>query len=173
MNMQTSVREQLQFWHDTLDQMLSECDAAALNRRVEGATIGSIGSIYAHIVFVEDVLVHGRLRGRTPIYVEGAWEAKTGVAFCGDPPMATPEWSAAVRMDAAPFGAYARTVYAATDAYLAGLADADTVRTVSSPLLGGRTVSWYLSTLIATHLPAHAGEIAALKGLQGLKGLPF
>jgi hypothetical protein len=30
-----------------------------------------------------------------------------------------------------------------------------------------------VSAIVATHLPAHAGEIAALKGVQGYKGLPF
>jgi len=28
-------------------------------------------------------------------------------------------------------------------------------------------------SILGTHLTGHAGEIAALKGVQGMKGLPF
>lgn len=38
---------------------------------------------------------------------------------------------------------------------------------------GEYPLGWALSVLIAQHAAAHSGEIAALKGVQGLKGLPF
>jgi hypothetical protein len=63
-------------------------------------------------------------------------------------------------------------VQASVDGYLAGLPDSDLSRKISGPF-GEQTVEWVIVTLLGTHLPQHAGEIAALKGVQGLKGLPF
>ena len=62
--------------------------------------------------------------------------------------------------------------YAATDAYLAGLPDADLERKVQGPA-GDTTVGWMIAVVLGTHFPQHVGEIAALKGVHGLKGLPF
>ncbi len=60
---------------------------------------------------------------------------------------------------------------AATDAYLERLADEDLDREVT--MMGGtRQVADALTT-VAAHTLEHSGEIAALKGVQGGKGLPY
>jgi hypothetical protein len=75
-------------------------------------------------------------------------------------------------MDLPKFQEFAKAVYANTDAYLATLSDADLERKIQGPA-GETTLGWFLTTILATHFPGHAGEIAALKGVQGMKGLPF
>jgi len=76
-------------------------------------------------------------------------------------------------MDLPPFREYGKAVYTATDAYIAGLSDADLERKVDTRLIGEQTVAFVLGTFVAWHVANHCGEIAALKGVQGLKGLPF
>jgi hypothetical protein len=44
---------------------------------------------------------------------------------------------------------------------------------MSASGLGVRTVDWCLSALITSHINNMAGEISALKGVQGAKGYPF
>ena len=172
MNVQSAVRQQLGFWHGALEQMVSDCSQEVLHKNLPEATITSIASIYAHIVFSEDFIVHGWLQGKPILYEAQGWGPKLGVKFPGPPPEMTPEWGRAVRMDLPPFQEYAKAVHAATDAYLAGLPDAELERKVQTPA-GEQPIAWAIATILGTHAPQHIGEIAALKGVQGLKGLPF
>lgn len=171
MKVQDSLRTQLDFWHGTIEQMMADC-GGVLHKEIPGSTANSIAATYAHGVIAEDVIANVFLQGGQPLYHAGGWEAKTGVAFPGVPPAMTPEWSAAIKMDLPAFQQYAKAVYAATDAYLAALPDADLDKTTQGPF-GETTIGWMVSMLLATHPVGHAGEIAALKGVHGLKGLPF
>ena len=67
-----------------------------------------------------------------------------------------------------------KTVYAATDEYLASLSDDDLNRSLNLAGLGvgQQTLGWLL-TLMLANVNWHTGEIACLKGLQGAKGYPF
>ncbi len=171
MNVQSAVRQQLGFWHDALGQMLGDCSPEVLHKSVPDATITSIASIYSHLVFAEDVIVQGMLQGKAPLYHAQGWAGKLGIEM-RIPPEMDPAWAKTVNMDPAAFQDYAKAVYAATDSYLAGLPDSDLGRKVNTPA-GEQSVAWCLATILGTHLPQHVGEIAALKGVQGLKGLPF
>lgn len=170
MNAQDTVRQQLAFWHGTVDSMLKDV-GDKLNTQLKDSTCGSIASIYAHMVFAEDGIVNGMFQGKPVLYAADGWDAKTGVKHPGGP-MQTPEWASDVKMDLATFQNYAKKVYAQTDAYLANLSDAELERKVQGPV-GETTIGWFLTTILGTHFPGHAGEIAALKGVQGMKGLPF
>jgi hypothetical protein len=170
MNAQQAVKDQLAFWHGIGNSVLGDC-ADALNKRVDNAKVGSISSIYAHMVFAEDNIVNGMIQGKPSIYASGGWEAKTGVKS-PDGPMQNADWAAGVNMDLAKFQDYAKEVFANTDAFLAGLSDAELERKIQGPV-GETTVGWFVVNILATHFPQHLGEIAALKGVHGLKGLPF
>ena len=173
MNMQTAVRQQLTGSHGTLRHMLSDCDSEVLNMTLPNATIGSIASIYAHAVIAEDVFVHARFQDGQPLYQSGGWEGRTGVPFPGIPPAMTPEWAAALNMDLPKFQEYAEAVFAATDSYLANLPDSELERKIQGAAGGEYTLAWGIAILLCQHAAQHSGEIAALKGVQGLKGLPF
>ena len=172
MSTQSAVRQQLAFWHGALDQIMGDCGQEVLNKNLPDATITSVASVYAHLVFAEDVIVHALLQGKAVLYETDGWAAKTGVAFPGVPPEIKPEWARALRMDLPSFQEYAKWVHSAVDSYLGGLPDSDLGRKVPGPF-GEQTVEWVVVNLLGTHAPQHAGEIAALKGVQGLKGLPF
>jgi len=172
MNTQQAVREQLNFWHGTLDGMVSECTADALHKAIPGSTTNTIAVTYAHAVLSEDFIVNDMLQEKATLAQEAGWEAKTGVPLPSTPPAMWVEWGADIKLNLAPFQEYAKSVYAATDAYVAGLSDADLNRKVMGPA-GETTVGWMIAVILATHVPSHAGEVAALKGVHGAKGLPF
>jgi hypothetical protein len=170
-NVQESVRTQLGFWHGVVDGMVADCGPDVAHKNVDGATITSIAAVYAHVVFSEDAIVHGMLQGKPTIYQNDGWEAKTGVAFPGPMP-SLGDWAKSLQMNVPAFQQYAKEVWAATDAYLSSVSEADLEKKVQTPA-GEQNVAWAISVILGTHTPQHTGEIAALKGVQGLKGLPF
>jgi hypothetical protein len=171
MSTQSAVRQQLSFWHGVLDPVMGDC-GEVLHDDLPESTITSIASIYAHLVWAEDTIVQGMLQGKPPIYQTDGWEKKTGAIWPGMPPSLNPEWAKALKMNLPAFQEYAKAVFAASDAYLSALPDAELSRKVQTPI-GEQDVEWALATLLGTHAPQHIGEIAALKGVHGLKGLPF
>jgi hypothetical protein len=169
MNVPEAVREQLRFWHGTLDQMLAECTDDVLER-TQG-TNNTIAVTWVHAVFAEDGIVQGMLQGKPPLLVSEGWDKKTGVPLA-NPPRVSPEWIAQIKLDRHAFTEYSKAVYAATDAYLGALSPDDLGKKMQSPF-GEQTLGFLVAVLLGTHFPGHAGEIAAMKGMHGLKGLPF
>ncbi|MEX0786223.1 MAG: DinB family protein [Dehalococcoidia bacterium] len=169
MNSAQAVQQQLGFWHGALDNVMGDC-GDALNKELPGATVTSIAAIYAHLVFAEDTIVNGMIQGKPPIYPQDGREATTGVPFPGNPGMG--DWAKGLQMNYPAFQEYAKEVFANTDVYLSAVSEADLQKKVQTPA-GEQPVEWVVVTLLGTHAPQHIGEIAALKGVQGLKGLPF
>ncbi|HEY3111039.1 MAG TPA: DinB family protein [Chloroflexota bacterium] len=165
------VRNSLADAHWLLEQVIDRLGEDALHWRPPG-TANTIGATYAHVVSSEDVFVHETLQRRRPLG-DGEWAGRDGIS------LPTPrrgadwfEWSRRVRVDVAAARAYAAAVYTDSDAYLAGL-DADALaRPPDAPIPGGQTLSWLVNNLLVQHAALHSGEIAVLRGLQGLKGLP-
>jgi hypothetical protein len=169
-NSQQAVAQQLGFWHGALNGIMGDC-GDALNKPVEGATINSIAAVYAHIVCSEDMIVNGMCKGEPPMFKADKWQGNIGVSFPGDQPFMG-DWGKSYKMDYAKFKEYAEAVFANTDQYLANVTDAQLQEKTQSPI-GEQTKEWVITVLLGTHLPQHTGEIAALKGVHGLKGLPF
>ncbi len=130
------------------------------------------GAQYAHAIVAADAIALGVLMGGAPLFAS-SWAGKTGVSQ--PQPQATQEWARTVQVDLPALHAYAAAVAAAADAFVAGLSESDLDRQIdlSAVGLGQRSLDWVLSALIAGHLNNMAGEISALKGLQGAKGYPF
>jgi hypothetical protein len=172
MNIQQTVRETLAFWHKQVADSVAELRPEYLHGIAPGSSMNTIAATYAHIVMSEDLLIQDRLRGVQPIFGAGNWDQKTGLPWIGDPPMQSPEWLAAVRVDPQSFAPYAADVFDATDAFLGSMPDADLDRTVMG-LARETTAGQLLIVGVMVHFVAHAGEIAAIKGTFGMKGLPF
>jgi hypothetical protein len=172
MRAQALLQQQLAGYHDILEQTIADCQQDTLDKNLPGATITSVGSVYAHVVFSEDEILHGMLQGKPALYRAESWASRTGV----EPP-STPdfkaEWARTVKLNLPAFREYAKAVYGATDAYIAALSDADLERKVQTGFIGEQTVAFVVSNILGWHVAEHNGEIAALKGVQGLKGLPF
>ena len=142
---------------------------AQINEREGNGTAGSIGSIYAHIVLSQDNLM-SRFLGEPTIYESRGWNEKLGVENPGV--FQTPEWSATVKVTKQ-FDDYANEVFARTEEALGSLTEEDLAKPMEG--FGGQPVPALalIANIGLIHVNEHAGEIAALKGVHGLKGLGF
>ncbi len=176
----TALREVLAAGHGVLEATMADVTADVAAWRPPGTAL-PIAACYAHVVVAEDGMVNGILKGGVPLFF-GEWAGRTGLSAL--PPMPDPQagatsgwsvWARTVTADLAALRRYAAAVYAASDAFLAGLGDEDLPRPLDLTAfgLGMRTVGFLVTEGLAPHAFVHGGEIACLKGLQGLKGSPF
>jgi hypothetical protein len=134
--------------------------------RLPGSTANTIGQTIFHFYHTEDRIVHGPAQGKPTVFEGGGWKEKLGVDR-------ETIWTTTTVPDVEQLRAYARAVAADSAAYLQATDGADWAREVQGP--GGRMMSLasLLSIGLVIHKMAHCGEIAALLGCQGVKGLPF
>ncbi len=90
----------------------------------------------------------------------------------GLPPNPMEIWGHSATISGAAMKEYAEQVQKVTLDYIGTLSDADLDRQVDTQFFGMQNVA-YLLQLAAMHAAGHAGDLAAVKGSQGLKGLPF
>lgn len=167
------IREQLQQAHEFLEMTMADVTAEQAAWK-PGGNANPLGAAYAHLVTGEDGFVNAYLQGGAPLFA-GEWAGKTGLSEPPPPDREWQAWGARLTVDLPAFRDYARAVYAASDAYLAGLKDADLERRLdlSQVGLGEQTLGWVLGAGVVGHVQAHWGEICCLKGLQGGKGFPI
>lgn len=137
---------------------------------VPGGTTNTISATFVHLMNAEDHFIQKIIQGKPSIWETENWSEKTGIS---KPPGMGGGWDdfKENHTEIQPLLDYKAAVWAATDAYLASLTTEDLDREVN--FAGGiRTVADIL-LLTASHSLSHNGEIAALKGLQGVKGLPI
>jgi hypothetical protein len=181
------VREQLRAAWETLEGTAQDVSPEIANWIPPGKAL-PIGASYAHAIFSQDETVNGMMRGGKPLYA-AEFAGKTGASELQPAPETAgsgtvdPEdwgrafaaWSRRLRVDLPLLHAYGAGVFDATDAWLATLSDADLKGPVDlAPIgLGPSTVAFVLTNFVIGHTFCHTGEIAALKGIRGLKGYPF
>ena len=170
MNIGDILKDQYEQGHAILDGVLADIDTALVNQQTEPGTLGSIGSIYAHMVFTEDGIMSAA-QGKTAMYESAGWDKRIGIQTPGL--RQTAEWAEGVTLDLPLFKDYAKEVFAATEKYVASLSGDDLEREMTG--VGGRQVklAMMIGTVGTIHIAEHTGEIAAIKGMHGLKGLPF
>jgi len=165
----------LEFITHQIAQMRSQTTAVVadlteeqLNWPAPGTT-NTIGAMYLHISTAEDTLIHTVIQGIPRLWESGDWADKINISK----PPSRGDWSSVKdkSLALAPILAYQQVIQAATTAYVTALSDAELARPVT---FGGRSevVADILARLVV-HATFHAGEIAAIKGVHGLKGLPF
>ena len=102
-----------------------------------------------------------------PVFKNGGWEEKLGISNVA---LRQDEELASLTIDLEVFREYAKAVGTATDEFLANATDEQLEKKIGvsqMPLIE------ILANIGVPHMAEHWGEIAALKGVQGLKGLPF
>lgn len=171
MNAMRILRDELKQGHDILEQAVAGLPADQLHHRGAGSTIQSIATVYAHTVMSEDRLMNDKIHERAPLFDRENWAAKAGIEmppFGGD----YESWVASIAdVDFASLRDYAEAVYAESDATMAGLTESDLDRMVK--FVDEMPLGSFLGTVIAWHAVHHGGEVCALKGVLGGKGLPF
>jgi uncharacterized damage-inducible protein DinB len=133
-------------------------------------TANTISATFVHLMNSEDHFIQEVLQGKPTVWESRGWSEKTGIQ---KPPSIGEDWSEYKRrqIQIQPLMEYMAEVWAATDSYLASVTRDDLDRRLE---FAGRerSVGDMLHLSIAQSY-SHAGEIAALKGIQGIKGLPI
>ena len=165
------LREQLKEAHQLLEDTLGDVTPEQLHFRPSGHAL-PIGAAYAHVIFVEDILVQQVLKKEPALFAAGT---KSGASepmpsFTEGDWERYEEWTRRVRIDLPKLRAYGKEVYAATDAYLASLTESDLDQWVA---FFKSSLASMISRGLIGHVDNLTGEISAVKGLQGLKGYPF
>jgi hypothetical protein len=138
------LRAQVQEVHRELDEGLTEWLRALAP--FAPPTGSRVVALYVHAATTEDVTIQSLLRRVAPIY-ETAWAGKGPAHYS--------------TADLVPLRAYAQQVFAATDAYLAGLAPDEVNAVVDLSRLdqGQPTVAWVVSKFIVLQLAQIYGEL--------------
>jgi DinB family protein len=128
-------------------------------------TANAIGKTHVHAMTSVDLFINGTLAG-----AEMRWKAFA--AEQGLPPNPIEIWSFSGEISLDAMKTYSHGVQEAALAYVASLTDPDLDREVDTAFFGKQTAAFMIG-LTGIHVMGHGGDMAAVKGLQGLKGLPF
>ncbi|MGE3909605.1 MAG: DinB family protein [Chloroflexota bacterium] len=132
-------------------------------------TANQVGVTWLHLLTTEDSFMQRVMQGGERLWDTGGWEARLSAIV----PARGKSWDDVVRsaLRVEDLLAYSAAVRAATDRYLDALTPADLDREYL--FNGEMTAGGIVLTRYVSHTIGHVGEIAALKGVQGIKGLPF
>ena len=155
--------------HHQADDAMKDTTAAEFNWAPPG-TANPISAILVHYLTSEDFFIQTVIQGKRQLWEEGGWSEKTGVK---NVPGYGGNWDEFKHKTLAmePVLSYQQAVRAATDSYLKTLTPPELERKVK--FAGGDQPTITVLSLLARHVIFHSGEIAALKGVQGSKGLPY
>ena len=163
------LREQFQTMHQLMDMTIADCSPEVLEKKEDGWTINKIGSLYAHSFIAEDMMVNGMGKDGTPLLMSDGWAQKLGIE---KPNPYQDEHLADLTIDLEALREYATAIAQSTEDFLANATDEQLNKEIEGPN-GKQPFISFFSKIGLTHIAGHWGEIAALKGVQGLKGLPF
>jgi hypothetical protein len=163
------VHQLIEAAHGQTDDTMKDTTVEQFNWTPPG-TANPISAVFVHLLNSEDFFVQNIIQEKPQLWDTGDWSEKTGVK---NTPGYGDNWDefkhASLALD--PVLAYQQVVRAATDSYLDKITPDDLERKVK--FAGGESTVAAVLILLASHTLCHAGEIAALKGVQGTKGLPY
>lgn len=134
------------------------------NWKPEG-TANNIAKSHVHAMSSIDFFINATLVGGQMIWPELVAQHRL-------PENPTEIWAHASPLPFAPMKEYGIRVQKSALDYVSSLSGADLDREVDTHFFGKKNVA-FLVSLSGVHAMGHGGDIAAIKGLQGLKGLPF
>lgn len=164
MDAPTYAKTQLESVFGLLNTCADGMDEAQYNHQPEG-TCNRIAQQHVHTVSAIDFFINTLAAGG-----EAGWPAVAEQH--GFPANPLEIWKHDGAISPAAIKEYAADVQRRALEYLGTLTGADLDRVIDTQFFGKQTVAFLLQ-LAATHTAGHAGDIAAIKGIQGLKGLPF
>lgn len=158
------ARSQVEGALDFLATCAKDMDETQYNWKPEGKC-NPAAKLHAHALSAADFFVTTMLKGDSTKWPEFA--PKTGL-----PANAMEIWGSDATVSPDVMNDYANAIKEPILAYIGTLNDEDLDRELDTRFMGTQTVAWVLQ-LVASHTIEHAGEISAVKGMQGLKGLPM
>ena len=155
--------------HKQADDVMKDTSSEEFNWTPPG-TANPISAVFVHLLTSEDYFVQRVIQGRQELWEENGWGEKLGVSnipgFGGN-------WDEFKQktLSLHPVLAYQKDVRAATDTYMDKLTPDELEHKMK--FAGEERTIARIIIHFACHIACHAGEIAALKGFQGSKGLPY
>lgn len=168
MNVIEYIQGEMASLRRSVERVMKEMDPVVFNWGPPG-TANTISATFIHFINSEDHFIQTVLQGEPTVWEIGGWAQKTGIP---KPPGIGEDWSDFKRrqVQIAPIFDYAAEVWSATDKYLSSLPVDDLNRMVN--FHGSDRSVAYVLRLCVSQAQGHLGEIAALKGVQGKRGLP-
>lgn len=166
MELMDLVRDEVAEGHRMLDGVMNEMAQEHVVWEPAG-TANNIGQLLAHVVSGQDAAVNMALGGGQPLFDSGGWAAKTGI-----PANRREIWQKGWSLNLDAFLQYKALVWENVEGYFGKAKPSDFDREVEWV---GRTQPawWVVRQVVINHILLHSGEMSTLKGIQGLKGLPF
>ena len=163
------IRSQFTLAHDWLGATMNGVTNETAQWTPDGKP-NPIGAQLGHVVTTEDFLMSA-VRSQPPLMAT-EYAGKTGLSEL-PPPGDWSMWAHSVKVDVATANAYAKVVWANSDAILAAMSDDDLNKPfdLSGIGMGMQSVATVINLIVLNNY-VHMGEISALKGLQGLRGYP-
>jgi uncharacterized damage-inducible protein DinB len=169
MGVETYIQQQMAHARRQIDAVVNNTTDEQFNWSPPG-TINPISAILVHVLAGEDYFIQTILQGKPLHWEEQEWGQKIGVQTPPEPGHSWDEFKNS-KILVAPVLAYEQAIRASTDIYLVDLTMEELERQVN---FAGNIISVAeVLMILVVHISSHAGEIAAVKGMQGIKGLPF
>ncbi len=164
MNGVSYAKMQLEQNFNLLNMAAAGVDDAQYNYAPQG-TCNPISKTHVHALTGVDFFLLNKAKGDNMMWSEFA--PKHGL-----PAAAQEIWGFQGNIPMAAVNEFGQKVQKGALDYVATLSDADLDRVVDTQFFGQQSVA-FLIQLVAMHAVGHAGDISSVKGMQGLKGLPF
>ena len=131
-----------------------------------------ISFILWHYVRTEDNIIQFVLQRKPTVWLDGGWDQRFGLHRTAQGTgMSLADAQALSLEPKEDFHSYMKAVWEATDAYLAAADDDFLQQKTTVKPLGEMPILNAIGNMCLTHGFTHLGEIAHLRGLQGLKGM--
>jgi hypothetical protein len=162
---------QMKMTFDILDTTLSDCTEEIANVWREGWTTQPISALYAHALTSVDWVVNETTAGGRTVYERDGWGPRLGIddvqRFLSSAAPGSLSFNLGLLRE------YGAAVRASVEGFLSTASEGAMTRQVDSFLGGKVSGAEFVAVFGVMHLIEHFGEISALKGVLGLKGLPF
>lgn len=164
MNATEYAKQQCETSFGLLAAIAGGMDDASYNWK-PGGTANPAGKTHVHALTSVDFFINVAARDQERLWT--AFASKNGL-----PENPREMWSYEGTIPHGAVQEYAAELQKGVLHYVASLIDNDLDYEVETQFYGRKSIG-FLVQFAATHAIAHGGEIAAVKGVQGLKGLPF
>lgn len=133
-----------------------------------------IAFVLWHYYRTADNVIQFVIQRKPTVWLEGGWDQKFGLDRIAQGTGMSLEDAQALRIDSKEdFLAYMDAVAGATDGFLADLDDQALEQKTTVKPLGEISLRNAIGTMCLTHGFTHLGEVQHLRGLLGLRGMPF
>jgi len=165
------IRSSLKQMHNTYDDAIADLTPDQMRWRANDNG-HPISFILWHYVRTEDNIIQFVLQRKPTMWLEEGWDQKFSLHRTAQGTGMSLADAQGLRLEPKEdFQTYMKAVWNATDAYLASADDDFLQQKTTVKPLGEMPILNAIGNMCLTHGFTHIGEIAHLRGLQGLKGM--